>query len=136
MPLRCDDDPIDDDEWFYRFVFKHNLKKIVKIRQSLKPRDNEEKGISIFRCSCLASPKDCLRALRSESRPNHGVFRFPMTLLVENGLTVVSNKTDVPGHCLIPEIFTGMNWNDPNIEKATWALAKFGIENIVLNPAE
>lgn len=130
-------EPLQKDEWFYRFVFRHNLKNTPKLRASLKPKPKDVDGISIFRKVCLGGPEDCLLVVAEDKRDDHGVVQIPYSLIIELGLSVVSKPIpSVPGHCVIPELNHGADWESDWLTDSTRKIAEKAISNVVHRPQD
>lgn len=143
--MKDETSPIDDDEWLLRRVwherFRTDNAPIISptaFEPRTKGHDPDDDGISMFRASCQASPKDIFGSIDVEKRALSGIVRLSVAFLKSVGLEVRSDpRGPIKGHVVLPQL----NARDYASNKSafTWlkdALAREASkdENIVVWP--
>jgi hypothetical protein len=144
--MKSEDDPIGEDEWLVRRIFKDRFKTestpIISpnaFEPRTQGRDPDHDGISLYRVACLDDPTvDVLKTIPPERHGDYAVVRIPVSLLIALGLTVKSRRVDaIRGHVVIPEL----NASDYKRDKSRFTSIKLQLaieaskdENVLKRP--
>jgi len=109
--MKSEDDPITDDEWILRRVradmYQTNGFPFLSPR-AFEPRtggrEPDTDGISVYRASCLSHVADVLAEIPPDKLAAIGLVRVLVAHIQSLGLSLTPKKTNVPGHCVIPEL--------------------------------
>jgi hypothetical protein len=131
--MKPETDPIAQDEWLIRLVFRDRFTARVPIvaastfEPRVKGRVPDTNGLSLFRKSCLSDPADALLAVPEDKRPLYGIVEVPISLLGELGLTATPDPiAEAPGHVVIPEL----NSNDCGAAPAKFTATKLRLAEV------
>jgi hypothetical protein len=69
---------------------------------AFRPHENDHDGLSVFRAD-VVTPEDLVSAA-GQAAHNYIVARLQVADLNQLGLTVITDDSQILGHCLIPEI--------------------------------
>jgi hypothetical protein len=136
--MKGDADPITDEEWLLRLVWKDRVTQRVPILSpnAFEPRDNETDGISFFRLACLNEPEDALLPIHEAKRDSYAIAKISVSILKTLSLSVKPDpRADVAGHVVVPEL----NISDYKANKSKFATIKLRLAetagaNIVRHP--
>lgn len=110
--MKAETDPITDDEWLLRRVYKDRFRtdKVPILSPNafeprIKGRDPDTDGISLYRQACLADPTEVLAQIAPERWHEYAIARIAVASLHSLQLTVKSKpEGPIKGHVVIPEL--------------------------------
>src|SRR5438552_2926450 len=110
--MKSEDEPVTDDEWLLRRVWRERFRTdstpIISpgaFEPRCKGRDIDREGISLYRHACLNDPADILAEVDEDKRPSTAIFRVSVAYLKSLGLSVLCRpRPAIPGHVVIPEL--------------------------------
>ncbi len=136
--MKGESDPITDDEWLLRLVWKDRVTKRVPIisPNAFEPRENETTGISFYRMACLNDPLDALLPINESKRDSYAIVKVPISILSELKLHAKPDpRHDIPGHVVVAELnITDYSANKSKFATIKLKLAEVASANIVRYP--
>lgn len=110
--MKSETDPITDDEWLLRRVYKDRFRSEKApfvspnaFEPRIKGQCPDTDGISLCRAECLTDPAEMLAPIPADRRHETGIVRISAAFVKSLGLSVQPRPVDwIRGHVVIPEL--------------------------------